>query len=179
MKKLCIALLLLVIGCAPWVKAGGSYSSNDFSIELPDGWMRYNSSQYVLVTRDGTLLQNIHIKRIKVDEKLQHTKKKLEQNMLPQETAEVIIDDLASNPAILNFNVEGNSPAEISGLQGFKLSYTYKNGDDLRLSSVNYGILAGKWFYSITYTAPSRHYFDKDIETFDKVVASFKLDNIS
>jgi hypothetical protein len=59
MKKLIIALLVFFIGCAPWVRVGGPYkaSSLNCSVELPDGWMRTNTSEHILVTRDGVLLQ--------------------------------------------------------------------------------------------------------------------------
>lgn len=36
----------------------------------------------------------------------------------------------------------------------------------------------GDWFYSIRYTAPLRYYFDKDVQTFEKVVESFKLNEV-
>jgi hypothetical protein len=176
-RLLLIIFLLLIIGCAPWMQAGGLYTleSQNFSVELPKGWMRLNTKEYLLVTRDGILLQNIFIKRIRIDKPLKHTKKKLNKKMLPQEAAEVIIDDIASTPFVLNFKLIENSPARISGIPGFKLVYTYKNRDGLRLKSIYYGFINSEWFYSISYTAPLRYYFDRDFETFKKVFESFRL----
>ena len=35
---------LMLAGCATWVDVGGQYemSSQNFSIDLPEGWRRYN-----------------------------------------------------------------------------------------------------------------------------------------
>jgi hypothetical protein len=175
--KRLLFIALLLVGCAPWMEAGGLYTveSQNFSVELPQGWMRLNTSEYLLITRDGILLQNIFIKRIHIDKPLKHTKKKLNKEMLPQEVAEVIIDNIASDPTVLNFKLIENVPARISGITGFKLVYTYKNRDGLRLKSIYYGFITGEWFYSISYTAALRYYFDKDFETFKKVFESFRL----
>ncbi len=175
MKRFLLIVLLSVIGCAPWIRTGGPYSSNDFSVELPEGWMRFNTGEYLLLTRDGILLQNIHIKRMGIDDEFKHTKKKLTKDMLPYEVAEVIIDNIASDPSVLNFALEENVPTTISSLSGFKLVFTYKNKDGLRLKSIYYGCISGEWFLSIIYTAASRYYFDKDFETFKKVFESFRL----
>lgn len=95
--------------------------------------------------------------------------------MLPQEASEVIIDNMASDPAILNFEVIENSPAKISGFHGFKLVTTNKNKDGLKFKSIFYGFIIDEWFYGIRYTAAARYYFDNDIKTFEKVFESFKL----
>jgi hypothetical protein len=102
-------------------------------------------------------------------------KKKLAKDMLAQETAEVILDNVASNPEITDFKVLENSPMAIGGETGFKAVYTYKNKDGLKCKSVCCGLIAGEWFYGITYNAAERYYFDKDIETFAKSLQSFKL----
>jgi hypothetical protein len=176
MKRLLLIVLILA-GCAPWMYTSGLFTSGaqEFSVELPEGWMRLNTSEYLLITRDGFLLQNILIKRVHIDKPLSHTKKKLRKEMLPHEVAEVIIDNISSDPAILNFNLIENLPVRISEIPGFKIIFTYKNRDGLRLKTIYYGFISKEWFYSISYTAASRYYFDKDIETFKKVFKSFRL----
>jgi hypothetical protein len=137
--------------------------------------MRWGQSDHLLISRDGLLLQNIQIVRHNVKDPLNHTKKKLTKDMLPQETSEVILDNVASNPEATGVRVIENSPMVIGGIPGFRAVYTYKNKDGLKCKSVCCGLLAGKWFYAITYNAAERYYFDKDVETFSKVVQSFKL----
>jgi hypothetical protein len=177
MKKFLLIVLLFIVGCAPWTQVGGLYTSgsHNFSVDLPKGWMRFNTNEYLLVTRDGVLLQNILIERFNVDKELNHTKKKLKKGMLPQEAAEVILDNISSDQTNLSFEVTENIPVQINGLPGFKTVFTYKTKDGLRLKGIYYGLLADEWFYGIRYMAAARYYFDKDIRTFEKVFESFKL----
>jgi len=175
-----LPLSLILVGltaCAPWVNVGGYYEAtrHNFTVDLPEGWMRLNTPKYVLVTRDGVLLQNIVIRRWQCDEKLQHTKKEFRKDMLPQEVAEVLLDDTSSDPAVLNFALIENLPAEAKAFLGSRIVFTFKNKDGLQMKSVCYAFMQGNWVYSIRYTAPVRHYFDKDIETFEKMVQTFKL----
>jgi hypothetical protein len=137
--------------------------------------MRWNKGNDLLITRDGVLLQNIQIVRLNTEEPLKHTKKKFSKGMLPQEVAEIILDNIASNQEVLNFELIENSPIRISGVSGFKVVYTYKNMDGLKLKSIYYGFVVENWFYGLNYNAPQRYYFDKDVKTFEKVLESFKL----
>jgi hypothetical protein len=178
MKRLwMVAGLLLLAGCATWVAVGGPYESTSgrFAVELPQGWMRLNTGEYVLITRDGLMLQNIRIQRYLVDQPLQHTKKSFEKGMLPQEIAEVIVDDLSGTPQMLNFEVVENVPVDIGGNPGFRIVFTHNNKDGLKFRSVFCGFMKHEWVYNIQYSAAQRHYFEKDMETFQDVVVSFRL----
>jgi len=177
MKKILLLTLLLSIGCAPWVQVGGLYKmeSHNYSVELPQGWMRWNQGDQLLITRDGVPLQNIQIIRRNIEEPLKYTKRKLSKTMLPQEAAEVILDNVASNKDISDFGLVENTPLRVSGISGFKAIYSYKTKDGLKVKSVYCGFIQDQWFYGINYNAPERHYFDKDISTFENVLESFKL----
>ncbi|MEW5746310.1 MAG: hypothetical protein AB1805_12835 [Nitrospirota bacterium] len=177
MRKYILLCLVFLTGCAPWLQVGGLYESGEhnFSVELPEGWMRLNTSEHLLITRDGVLLQNIIVEKIGNDKKLEHTKKKFAKGMLPQESAEVALDNISSNQDVVNLAVTENVPAKIGGYPGFKAVFTYKTKDGLKKKSVYYGFMLGEWFYGIRYTAAQRYYFDKDIATFEKVLASFKV----
>jgi len=181
MKKILLFILILSMGCAPWVQVGGLYKteSHNYSVDLPQGWMRWNKGDHLLITRDGVLLQNIQIVRLNSEEPLPHTKKKFSKGMLPQEVAEVILDNIASNKDILNFQLIENSPLKISGNSGFRAVCIYKNKDGLKIKSIYCGFMAEKWFYGINYNAAERYYFDKDIKTFENVLESFKLIKIA
>lgn len=177
MKKIVVPwLLMLAIGCAPWVRVGGLYKSDghQYAIHLPDGWMRWNRGDNLVITRDGLLLQQITVIRLSVDDPLKHTKKKLTKAMLPQEVAEVILDDIATDREVLDFRLEENKPAKIGGLPGFRAVFHFKNKEGLRLTTIYYGCLKETWFYGISYTAASRYYFDKDVEVFEKMVETFQ-----
>jgi hypothetical protein len=200
MRKLLLLFILLTTSCAAWIQTDGPYisKSHKFSAELPQGWMRLNRKAYsslpidqkimidqllefpngdshLCITRDGIPLQNIIINRRSIDEEFEHTKRILSKDMLPQEAAEVILDNISSDQAVLNLEVLENIPAEISGFSGFKLVFTYKNEDGLWTKSIFYGFMKGEWFYSIGYNSAVRHYFEKDLETFKEVLKSFKV----
>ena len=56
---LLLGIGLLAGGCVtlPWQPTAGLYSSpaENFAVELPQGWMRLNSNEDLLITRDGTV----------------------------------------------------------------------------------------------------------------------------
>ena len=200
MRRFLLLVILFTTGCAAWIQTGGPYTSksHNFSVELPQGWMRLNKDaypglsiyqrvmidslltfpngdSYLCITRDGIPLQNIIINRQSIDDEFGHTKRKLSKDMLSQEAAEVILDNISSDQSVFNLEVLENIPTEISGFSGFRLVFTYKNEDGLRTKSIFYGFMKDEWFYCIGYNSAARHYFEKDLETFKEVLKSFKV----
>jgi len=174
-----LGLGLLVGGCVslPWQPTAGLYSSpaENFALELPPGWMRLNSNEDLLITRDGVLLQHVSVERAAVDRPLKSTKKTLTRGMQPQAIAEVIIDNFMSSERMLDVKVVENRPVQVAQYRGFRLVYTHRDKNGLRFKSVLHGFLAGDVFYAIRYTAAERYYFAKDLPTFEQVLASFTL----
>lgn len=181
MKKLIMLLVatFLLNGCAPWIRTGGPYTASEenIALNLPDGWMRWNTKDYFLITRDGVDLQSILVENINVNAALKHTKKKFRKGMLPSEAAEVILDNIASNGNIHGFQIKDNKPAKINGKSGFRAVFAYKTSDGLKMKGIAYGFMVGEWFYTLQYEAPQRYYFDRDLKTFEGVVASARLLN--
>jgi hypothetical protein len=179
-KSIPVYLLLIIFltGCATWVQVGGNYetSSHNFKTELPDGWRKYNPDKSrVLITKDGFTLQWISVSRTPIDKKLAFTQKQISKQMLPQEAAEVVIDNFRSNPKIFNLQIIENNPALIGGYAGFKIVYQYQTEKGLTKKGVYYCSLVDEWCYKIIYVAPARHYYSKDLPALEKVKASFKL----
>ncbi len=177
MKRLFLILLFCIPACAPWSQGGGPYrsTSHNFSVDIPQEWMRLNTDKYLLMTKDGPFLQYVLVQERPVDRPFKHTRKKFNKGMLPLEAAEVIVDEISSDQFVLNFQVIENIPASINGHDGFQIVFTYKNKDGLKLKTIYYGFIVGEWFYAIRYTAANRHYFAKDLETFEKILNSFRL----
>jgi hypothetical protein len=175
---LCVFLVSLIVGCVPWTKVGGTYTSGDMECraELPEGWRKHNmTSDALLITRDGMTLQWIRIERTPLDDELEHTKKKLGKDMLPHEVAEIIVDDLRSDSGMLKLAVMDHEPADVGGTPAFRLLYTHETPKGLDIKTLRYGFITDTWFYSLMYSAPARHYFDRDIAAFEEVTASFEL----
>ncbi len=175
---LCLIVTIIAMGCATWVAVKGkhSISSQNFEVEIPDGWRKFNASRDALIiTKDGLSLQQINIMRREIDKEMPHTKKKLSKEMMPQEVSEVVIDNIRSNPNIMNQQFLENAPAEIGGFSGIKIVYIYQTKAGLTKKGVNYSFLFDNWCYEITYEAAERYYFGKDFPDFEQVVQSFRL----
>ena len=95
--------------------------------------------------------------------------------MLPQEAAGIVVDELSSDRNLSNFKVMENAPASIKGNEGFKLLYTNKDRDGSSFKTKYYGFIRGGIYYNLRYTAAKRHYFDKDVKTFDKFIQTFRI----
>lgn len=180
MKKLILMSALLLIGCAavsPWQPAGGLYrdDAHRFSAELPRDWMRFNSKNLLLVTRDGVLLQVIAIERATAGEKLSASTMRYREAMKAADAAEVMIDDVKGSLKAPSFEVLERRSAEVANLPAVKILYTYRDTAGLMYQGIAIGIPKGQAFYSLHYVAPKRHYFDHDLETFEKVVKSVRF----
>ncbi len=161
---------------------GGLYKDifRNFSVELPHKWRAFNISKYaltqdLLISKDGLYLQNILITRRNIEEPFENTKKKIEQGMLPEQVSDLVLADIGSDQRVLNLEIVENVPVKIAGIPGFKAVFTYKNSDGLKLKSVYCGFLHEERFYTIRYNAALRHYFEKDLESFEEILKSFKL----
>ena len=179
----CFMLMLFLGGCATWMIVGGNYenSTQNFKTQFPKGWRKYNLSKgAVLITRDGFRLQLIRISRTLIKAELKHTERKFRRGMLPQEVAEIVIQNFRSNPNIMNQEVLANNPAKIGGYPGFNIVVLFQTKKGLTKQSSVYGFLSGGSYYEILYEAPKRYYFTKYEPDFEKVKETFKLlqDNV-
>lgn len=169
---------IFIVGCSTFRAAGGKLTLSDhgFEVDLPQGWYETQSSMGgLLLTKDGLPLQLIRIERVAFEEELPHTKKKFTPRMPPNNAADVEVQDLRSSPDLFNFELLDNNPASVGGRPGFRLLYSWKTKEGLRLKRVHYGFLDGRWAYRLIYQAAARHYFDKDLATFERVRESFRL----
>jgi hypothetical protein len=192
---LVVALLVLNACGVPYSLVSERHISSEenFTVDLPEGWRQHNISadplrgftallekrrklswDVIRLTRDGLLLQQICIGRIPLSAEMANTKRKLAEQMLPSELAEVISDEFRSNSNLTHQEILENLPAAVGGHSGFKLHYTYRS-DELKLEGLFYGALVGPWLYYILYEAPAQHYFAKDLAIFDKTRSSFQV----
>jgi hypothetical protein len=177
--------LLLLAGCQTWVPVGGEFTSSahNYTVELPHGWKRLNAVYHqplvgknaVLITRDGPDLEYIRMSRMSADEELPHARRKFSKGILQEEAAELIIQDMHSNPQMMNQRIVENMPAQLSGRNGFKIVYTYRTQGGLKKKGIIYGLIMDPWCYQLKYEAAQRHYFARDLPTFAQVKGSFRL----
>jgi hypothetical protein len=183
---LALAAALTLPGCfqetKPWYQlSGGRYDSGNwfgarFALDLPEDWMRLEGVEDGLVaTRDGFNLQRVTLRKMKFGGDLPYTKKKVTKGMSPQELAEVLLDDLRSNGNVLSLKVLDTRPASLAGQKGFRTTVSFKDGHGLRWKGVLCGVVAESRAWQVSYVAPARHYFDRDLPAFDAAVASLRI----
>ncbi len=77
----------------------------------------------------------------------------------------------------MNFKVIENAPAGIDGHAGFKILFTYKDKKGSQFKTLYYGFVSADSFFNLRYCAAARHYFEKDLATFEQIISSFHLIN--
>ena len=178
MKKECwFIFCLLTAGFMACAHTGGlsqpvSYS---FTIDIPDGWRKIDNNRYLFITKENPFLQYVMVQNRPIGRMFRHTQKKLEKQMLPEEAAQIIIDEIASDENILNFSVLENNPAEIQGHDGFKILFTYSDKKGYRFKTLYYGFIKEDTFFNLRYTAAEQDYFQQDVGTFNRMLNSFEV----
>ncbi len=170
--------LLLLTGCEFWTVGGSVYQApkQAFFMTVPTNWS-YSTQMGsdLLATRDGLSLQSIQVHGLAWEKALPHTERELSPQMASFELAEAIADDLRSDPDKYQFTVLKNEPATIDGEIGFKLTTTFRSKDQLLLRQTRFGVIHGGKLWTLAYTAPHRHYHDRDLNEFEETVAGFRF----
>ena len=194
---LLVLIIAFVASCAvPYAPVSERHvaPAENFMVDLPPGWRQHNASADPLkkyteildkrhklkwdmlrLTRDGLLLQQICIGRIPVADELPNTKRKLAQGMIPLDAAELISDNFRANANLTHQEIMENAPANVGGHPGFKLHYSYRAEDQLKIDGIFYGAVIGPWLYYALFEAPAQHYFAKDLPAFERTFASFEI----
>jgi len=194
MKKIFGILMLLAITAGPTVpvqaaEEGKAFSQEGFTFVLPPRWSAPKDHQpkgrkkakekILLITRDGLLLDRVEFKKRLIGAGFDYTTKVLTPGMMPQEMAEVVLNDFEMNESMKNFRVIENKPATVAGIPGFRLVFSYRQDGDLAYQSVYYGFIKDDLFYSIRFSAPKRHYYEANVATAEQIVKSFSPQSAS
>lgn len=176
---LAVALALLA-GCQIWNPGGVPVTGkNDaFTVRAPDGWQYATAiGNDFTASKDGPILQQIWIEHRELKDKdvLPNSKRTLAATLSPFELGEAFADDLRANHTLLAFELKENAPATIDGQPGFKLTFTFRTEEKLRLSETVYGCIHGGKLWLLRYRAPTRHYFDRDSGIFEQTVKTFRF----
>jgi hypothetical protein len=177
MRKLIFLFLFLVMAFTLHCQAGSASKSTtqNFSVDIPEGWTRFSSSEYFMLTREGVFSQYILVLQRQADKPFSYTKNSLRKDMSPKEAAEVITDELSSDDNLVNFQPLEYAPATVGRYNGFRIVFRYQDKNGRNFRTAFYGLLNGNWFYSLRYCAQEDKYADEDLKAFEKVVNSFKI----
>ncbi len=71
--------------------------------------------------------------------------------------------------------IESIEPSTLAGSPGFKFTYSFAVQDEVKRRGVARGAIIGDKLYLITYEAPRIHYFDRDVDSFNKIADSARF----
>jgi hypothetical protein len=178
MKKVIWLILLLgASGFMACAHTGGvtQPASYDFTIDIPEGWRKIDNNRYLFLTKESPFLQYVMVQNRPIGMMFRHTKKKIQKEMMPEEAAQIIIDEIASDQNILNFSVLANGPADIQGHHGFRILFAYNDPEGSRFKTLYYGFIKEDTFFNLRYTAAEQSHFQQDVGTFHRMLNSFQV----
>ncbi|MBW1999220.1 MAG: hypothetical protein JRJ29_14820 [Deltaproteobacteria bacterium] len=179
-KILCSLLVILLCSCTAGIKHNEDVrlSGYNFSIEFPENWKRLDSKRFLIFTRENPFLQYILVQQRPIGKSFRNTKRKITRGMLPEEAAEVVLDEITLDRSVIDLHLVKNEPATVNQYDAFKLIFTYSTRQGGNYRTIYYGMIRGDWFYSLRYNASRNHYSEADIEAFLKVLDSFTILNL-
>ena len=137
--------------------------------------MHLSTQESEMLSRDGAYLEYILVQSRPLAQGFRFTHQKVNANMLPHEAAQLIVDNLRSDPLIRKFRLLASEPAVVDGHDAFRLIYSYRDQYDVELKTIYYGVILPDQFFNLRYTAAQRYYFDQELPTFNKAFQSLQL----
>ena len=172
-----IILFLFAAGGMACTHTGGlsKPASYSFTIDIPEGWRKIDNNRYLFVTKESPFLQYIMVQNRPIGRSFRNTKKKIQKEMLPEEAAQIIIDELVSDQNLVNLRILNNTPATIKNYEGFTILYTYSDSEGQTYKTLYYGFIKEDTFFNLRFTAAARIYFQRDIGEFRSILNSFQI----
>jgi len=179
-----MVIVALAGGCATQSVTWSSIEENArtaqigrYSVELPGGWMQLKSGQSDrhVVSRDGTNLQMIEIVKTKPEAAFPNLKRGVPSGALPSERAELQIANMRAGQGLADLSVVKNEPIAIAGTTGYSLLTRFKNSRGLRYERIVVGFAEADGYYTLSYQAPTLHYFGRDRAAYDALLRSLRV----
>ena len=178
MKRLWwFSLLMCIVSFLACAHNGGltKPASYGYKVDIPEGWRKIDNNRYLLVTKENPFQQYILVQNRPIGKSFRHTKKTMRKTMLPEEAAQIIIDELISDRNLVNLKLLNNAPESIKGFAGFKILYTYQDAEGHTFKTLYYGFIKDDTFFNLRFTASDRFHFQRDIEAFRIMLRSFEI----
>jgi len=157
-----------------------THQKSGYTIQYPAGWryVKWPFGDETVATRDGPCLQRIYVDFRKHKKAFRALGKDATPEMMPQELAEKIVAEMEAAGSLQNMKVLSNEPTTLAGRPAFKVHVSYRTAVDA--GSVRYeGIVVGanspQGIFLVGYNGSVLHYFARDVETYDKTLATFAI----
>ena len=178
MKRLLwFSLLICAVSFLACAHNGGLNrpASYGYKVDIPEGWRQIDNNRYFLLTKDNPFKQYILVQNRPIGKSFRHTKKKMRTTMLPEEAAQIVVDELISDQNLVNLKLLNNTPENINGFDGFKLLYSYQDTEGHTFKTLYFGFIKEDTFFNLRFTAADRIYFQRDIGDFRNILNTFQI----
>lgn len=177
-KRLILIIAISLFGCQVLESATEkrvTLPQSKIALELPETWRRsFDGTDDILLFYHGFKFQKIRIREIRnryyVDEK----KQMMKTIRVPQDL-ELWLKEIQPNNVHWKDKIVIESGPSIKGqYRGWQLLESYKIPNGLTYKELHYAYLTQESILHFSYTAVARHYFDRDLQTFEDILHSLK-----
>jgi hypothetical protein len=173
-----LALTLLLTGCEFWNSGGTTFVApkDAFTLPVPAGWSYTTAMRTPFTaTRDGLAIQTIVVRVDRLDRALGNSDREIPADLNAFELAEWVVDDLRADKDHGGLTVLSNEPFDFGGEPGYKLTVTFTLPDGLAMTQTRCGAIRDGQLWTLTFTAPRRHYHARDLGAFEALAAGFRF----
>lgn len=192
-RLVCVALLLSASGCASYSlvsAAGPANVGGGLAVQPPMAWNKApgtgGGSLTVgqVWTLDGESLNEMLLvgglpagkTLFKDDRKRERPLPKFKADALPQELAEFFENSYRTVSGTTAFKVSNIAPAELGGSKGVRFEYDFTNPyDEVPRRGRALAVIKDSKLYFIAFQAAATYYFDRDVQAFERIVASARI----
>jgi hypothetical protein len=188
MSKAAIRILVLLAGMAvvapamAWkiVMEGKPYThkASGYTIQYPAGWRYETMGDGILATRDGPCMQKMYVDFRTHKNAFIVLGQDATPEMMPQELAEKIVEEMQADGSLQNMQVLSNEPTTLAGRPAFRVHVSFRTSVDagsVRYESIVVGASSPQGIFLVGYSGAVLNYFARDVETYDKTLATFAI----
>ena len=194
-----ILVLMLCISCtacaSSWIlvtQSNKNFHVGQLSVQAPIGWVLNGGDtnkyiamvkgervQYsvdrIMLTKDGDDLDSIEVTRFDLADSFPGIEQFADGEMLPAELAEKYLAEIQITLGIEDLQLVKNEPALIANKKGFVVQFRHHNKRGLQYDHLVFGFATTAGFYTLSYQAPSLHYFPVNLADFDTMLKTLEL----
>jgi len=182
MKYVQLIIILSAIalaGCQPWThikKAKNETVYKNINVALPVGWVQFNPPKHLVLTKDGSGVQNIMVRKFKHEEAFENIEKSSSSALAVSELADLYITNFKKGNEDITVNVKSMKPYKFQNdVEGFEVELELLTKKGLtRVLKVN-GAAMDYGLVLFSFDSPKLHYFNRDVTAYDELVKSATL----
>ncbi len=176
-----LLIFSLLTGCTTYVLLEpGRVSVDDaYMFDVSQKWSKTAFQHHQILTLDGPALQTVHITTgIKDEQTLLYGLSEEPQPPYDKKMSLLEMQDFIRDSFIAigaeRFEITAFTPQDFATWPGFRITFSYltKNGLDVR--GVMVGAQRNEKLYTVSYSAPALHYFNKNVADFESIVRSIR-----